>query len=66
MSKAFCPNCGDELTHADRENESDEPRFDGHGVGFSFKCGTCGKTLEEYYNYSGIWDPENQEYVYRD
>ncbi len=64
MGNPICPKCGNDLTNENKNEESD-PSFDGMGVSFEFKCGVCGKEFEDVYTYSGIWDPEKEEYVYR-
>lgn len=62
-----CPEC--ELMNieekVDWEEEDGELVFemDGSGVHAKGECPRCGHEFHEQYNLSGLFDPENNEYI---
>lgn len=64
MSIAICPDCDTEIDQT--AERSSTPEYDDLSVMFDVKCPGCGKVFKDDYTYSGIWDPETEEYIYID
>lgn len=59
-----CPNCGGNIPQCLVFSEERDITFRDEGIETEVPC-ECGKMYTVVYSYTGIWDPEEEEYVTR-